>query len=416
MTHSDRALELADLTRPAVNAGLWLLDPDTVFLNHGSFGSCPRSVLEFQRTIQDHLERQPVQFFVRELEGLWDQARAAMAGFVGAKPEDVVFVPNATSGVNTVLRSLSFAAGDELLVTDHEYNACRNALEYAAERWEAKVVLVKISFPLRSSGDVLAAVLDKVTDRTRLVLVDHVTSQTGLILPVEALARELGIRGVELLVDGAHAPGMIPLRLNDLGVPYYTGNCHKWLCAPKGAAFLYVRRDRQALVRPLTISHGANSVREDRSKFLIEFGWMGTADPSAVLTVPEALRFMGALLPGGWSAIMARNRCLALAGRDCLCRVIGIEPPAPEEMIGALATVPLPPGAEAGAPRSPLYADPLQDELRHRFQVEVPVIPWPEAPQRVLRISAQLYNALPQYERLGCGLRELLNGSNRAIR
>ena len=385
------------LSKPACDPSLWLLDSKSVFLNHGSFGSCPRAVLEFQSALRERLERRPMQFLVRDLEGLLDEARSQLAEFLGAAADDLVFVPNATAGVNTVLRSLRFEAGDELLVTDHEYNACRNALDLIAEVWRAKVVVAHVPFPLNGPEQIIDAVLGAATSRTRLALLDHVTSQTGLILPLQRLINGLAERGVDTLIDGAHAPGMIPLALQNLGAAYYTGNCHKWLCAPKGAGFLWVRRDRQKLVRPLSISHGGNSPRQDRSRFLIEFGWTGTWDPSACLSVPEALRFTGSLLPGGWPEIMDHNRRLALAGRKLLCEILRIQPPSPQEMIGALATVPIPDGGSDAPPASPLYSDPLQDLLRNRFQIEVPVIPWPAPPKRLLRISAQLYNSLPQY-------------------
>jgi isopenicillin-N epimerase len=364
-------------------------------------------VLAFQQSIRDRIERQPVRFLVRELEGLLDQARTDLAGFAGAAPEDVVSVPNATAGVNTVLRSLRFEKGEELVVNNQEYNACRNALEVAAERAGARVLVADLPFPIRSPDEAVDAILERITPRTRLVLVDHVTSQTGLVLPVGQLAKELQLRGVDLLVDGAHAPGMVPVNLSELGAAYYTGNCHKWLCAPKGAGFLYVQRDRQPAIRPLAISHGANSPRQDRSRFLIEFGWTGTLDPSAFLTVPEALRFMHTLMPGGWPEVMARNRELALAARRVLARAFGIEIPCPDAMIGSLASLPIADAAESSVPSSPLYADPLQDELRERFGIEVPIIPWPAAPKRLLRISAQLYNSLSQYERLASALAEL---------
>lgn len=393
-----------DLNKPAADPALWSLDPEIVFLNHGSFGSCPTPVLAYQQALRDQMERRPVHFFVRELEALLDEGRAAIAEFVGADEADVVFVPNATAGVNTVLRSLEFKPGDELLVTDHEYNACRNALDYAGGRAGAAVVVAPIPFPLKSPDDAVGAVLNRVTDRTRLVLVDHITSQTGMVLPIATLAKELAQRGVDLLVDGAHAPGMIPLNLRELGAAYYTGNCHKWICAPKGAAFLFVRRDCQAAVHPLIISHGANSPRTDRSRFLLEFGWTGTWDPTAMLSVSEALRVMGSLLEGGWEVVMARNRRLAQAARDLLCTRLRIEVPCPEDMIGSLASVPLPDSTETAPPTSPLYTDPLQDRLRNEFSIEVPIVPWPAPPKRVLRVSAQLYNSLPQYHALADAL------------
>jgi isopenicillin-N epimerase len=397
----------ADLRKPAVDPGQWLLDPNVVFLNHGSFGSCTRVVLEFQRGVRERLERQPVRFFVREFEGLWDEARSSLASFLGADTDDLVFVPNATSGVNSVLRSLRFEPGDELLVTNHEYNACRNALDFAAGQGSVRVVVAEVPFPLGNEEEVVQRILERVTLRTRLALFDHVTSQTGLVLPVQRIVRELAARGVDSLIDGAHAPGMVPLNLRDIGAAYYTGNCHKWLCAPKGAAFLYVQRDRQERIRPLIISHGANSPRTDRSRFLIEFGWMGTGDPSALLSVPEALRFMGSLLPGGWPEMMRRNRELALAARNVLSEALGVEPPCPDEFIGSLASLPLPDATDTTPSKSPLYLDPLQDRLLSEHGIEVPIIPWPATPKRLLRISAQLYNSLPQYERLAGALRAL---------
>jgi isopenicillin-N epimerase len=398
MPHSDASEEFREH---------WLLDPDVAFLNHGSFGACPRPVLEYQAELRARLERQPVQFFVRDLEGLLDEARAALAGFLGAKPADLAWVANATTGVNAVLRSLALEPGDELLTTDHEYNACRNVLEFVAERAGARVVVAALPFPIAGPEEALAAILARVTPRTRLALIDHVTSQTGLVLPVGRIVAALRERGVETLVDGAHAPGMLPLELTALGAGYYTGNCHKWLCAPKGAAFLYVRPDLQPGVRPAAISHGANSLRRDRSRFLLEFDWVGTGDPTACLAVPEALRFMGGLLPGGWAALRRHNQARVLEGRDLLCRALDVAPPCPDEMIGSLASLPLPDG-DGAPPPSALYADPLQDRLLAEYGIEVPVIPWPAPPRRLVRISAQIYNRRGDYRRLAEALRALL--------
>ena len=388
------------LRHPAIDPAQWLLDPSVIFLNHGSFGSCPRVVLEFQGRLRERLERQPLRFLLREFEGLWDDTRAAVAEFVGAESEDIVFVPNATTGVNTVLRSLRFQPGDELLVTNQEYNACRNALDLVASQAGARVVVADVPFPLRFEDQVAAAILERVSSRTRLLLCDHVTSQTGLVLPIRRIVHEMTARGIDTLVDGSHAPGMVPLNLHEIGAAYYTGNCHKWMCAPKSCAFLHVARCRQELVRPLTISHGANSRRTDRSRFLIEFGWMGTSDPTACFSVREAIRFMGSLLSGGWPEIIRRNRELALAARNILCAALRIESPCPDSMIGSLVSVPLPDSPPFPKPEPPLYLDSLQDRLLIEHGIEVPVIPWPAPPKRLLRVSAQLYNSLPQYESL----------------
>lgn len=357
--------------------------------------------------MRDRMERQPIQFLVRDLEPMLDSARAAMADFAGARTQDIVFVPNATSGVNTVLRSLPYMPGVEWLVTDHEYNACRNALEFAAARAGAKVVVARMPFPFQSAEQMMEAILGCVTQRTRLALIDHVTSQTGVILPIERLIPELAARGVDTLVDGAHGPGMVPLHLDKLGAAYYTGNCHKWLCAPKTAGFLHVRADRQQLIHPLSISHGLTSPRKDRTRFLIEFGWTGTLDPTACLSVPESLRCLANLVPGGWQEIMARNHALAVEGRDILCQALEIAPPCPAEYIGSMASVQLPDSREDERAGPPLYIDPLQDRLLERHGIEVPVIPWPTFPKRLLRISSQLYNSAAQWKLLAGALTEL---------
>ncbi|MGC8990378.1 MAG: aminotransferase class V-fold PLP-dependent enzyme [Verrucomicrobiia bacterium] len=396
-----------DLARPAADSARWMLDPKVVFLNHGSFGACPRPVLEFQQTVRDSIEKQPVNFFARQLEALLDEARAALAAFVGCNANDLVFVPNATSGVNTVLRCLGFKPGGELLTTDHEYNACRNALNFVAEQAGCRVVVAQVPFPLNHEDQLVEAILSAVTPRTRIALIDHVTSPTALVLPMERLVRELAKRGVETLVDGAHAPGMLPLNLNKLGAAYYTANCHKWVCAPKGAAFLHVRSDLQHAIRPLVISHGANSPRTDRSRFLIEFGWTGTVDPSAYLSVPIALKYMESLAPGGWPAIMRRNHDLAMAVQSILCEAMEITAPCPEHMIGSMAAVPFWDSPEPEPPTSPLYVDPVQDLLLEKHSIEVPIMPWPAHPRRVLRVSAQLYNSLGQYELLAHALKSV---------
>jgi len=355
-----------------------------------------------------------MRFFVDDFEKLWDEARHTLARFVGAAADDLVSVPNATCGVNAVLRSLRFKAGDELLVTDHEYNACRNVLNFVAKESRARVVVARVPFPVSSDDEIVERIMRMVTRRTRLALLDHITSATGLVLPIERLVQELEARGVDTLVDGAHAPGMVPLNLRKLGAAYYTGNCHKWLCAPKGAAFLHVRSDKQKRIRPPVISHGANSPRTDRSRFLLEFGWMGTDDPSSWLSVPEALRCVGALLPGGWPQVMRRNRQLTLAARRLLCEALEIPPPCPDAMIGSLASLPLPDATVNGRSHILHGLDRMRDDLLRGYRIEVPVFPWPAPPKRLLRISAQLYNAHPDYLRLAEAVRDLLaDGASR---
>jgi isopenicillin-N epimerase len=384
----------------------WSLDPEVTFLNHGSFGACPTRVLEEQSRLRARLEANPVRFLHRELPALAEAARATLGDFVDANPDDLAFLNNATTGVNTVLRSLRFAPGDELLTTDHEYNASRNALDFVAQQWGVKVVVARIPWPTPSAQSVVDAVLAQVTPNTRLLLIDHVTSQTGLVLPLASIVRHLRNRGVETLVDGAHAPGQVPVSLRELGVAYYTGNCHKWLCAPKGAAFLYVRRDLQAGIRPLVISHGYNSRREDLSRFRLDFDWTGTDDPTAVLCIPSALQTVGGLVPGGWPEVMARNHALAVSARTLLHQKLGGAPRCPENLMASMATVALPPGFPTEP--SALGLDPLHGRLMDEHQIEVQITPWPRAPQRHVRISAQLYNTHAEYQRLADALVTLL--------
>ena len=390
------------------HASSWLLDPEITFLNHGSFGACPIPVLEQQQEFRRQLESEPVAFFMREFEGLLDKARKAVSEFVHARPEDLVFVPNATAGVNSILNSLALDPGDELLTTDHVYNACRNALEFVAARTGARVVIAPVPFPLQDAEEVVQSLMTRVTDRTRFALVDHITSPTGLVLPVERILRRLDEKGIDCMVDGAHAPGMLDLDIGELAPAYYTGNCHKWICAPKGAAFLWVREDRQERIHPLVISHGMNSPRTDRSRFQLEFDWPGTVDPTPWFCIPAALDFMGSLFPGGFAELRQRNRDLVLWARGILCEALEIDPPpAPEDMIGTLAAVPIPDGTASGN-RNPMGIDPLQDELFCEDRIEVPVIPWPAPPKRLLRVSAQAYNHEEQYCKLGDALRRRL--------
>jgi isopenicillin-N epimerase len=391
-------------TYPTTWRQFWSIDRTFTFLNHGSFGACPIPVLDVQQRLRQQLESQPLRFFVREYETLLDAARAKLAAFIGVQASDLVFVPNATTGVNTVLRSLHFQPGDELLTTNHSYNACCNALRFAADRDRAEVIVAQLPFPVQSETEIVEAVMARVSPRTKLVLLDAVTSASALILPLQALIDRLNALGIETLIDGAHALGMLPLNLSELGATYYAGNCHKWLCAPKGAGFLYVRPDRQSAIRPLTISHGANSTRSDRSRFHLEFDWTGTNDPTAYLCIPHAIEWMGSIVEGGWESLMARNRSMAIAARRLLCQTLPIEPPCPESMLGAMAALPLPDLIQTETPTGS-YIDPLQNTLFESFKIEVPITSLPphspqSNPMRLLRICVQLYNTWEDYEYL----------------
>ncbi len=381
------------------------LDPNVTYLNHGAFGACPLVVQAAQREFRDRLERNPVHFFIRELEGLLDRTREILGPFLGAKPDDLAFVPNATAGVNTVLSALELEAGSEILINDHTYPACRNAVQYWAARHSLVVRTAELPFPASAASTLRDAILEQVSARTKLVLVDHVTSPSGMVMPVQELVSTLAARGVDTLVDGAHGPGMLPLQLETLGAAYYTGNLHKWCCAPKGAAFLWVRRDKQAAIHPLVISHGWAAPRADRSRFLLEFDWPGTLDASAVLSVPSALEFLGGLFEGGFAALYEHNHALALRGRDALCAALGSAPPCPDALLGSLAVALFPDRTHMA--RTPPTPDALYNALVARG-FEVPIVPFAGYPSGFVRIAAQVYNSESEYVALGEALREEL--------
>jgi isopenicillin-N epimerase len=389
--------------RPYAPDSPWELDPTITYLTHGTYGACPRPVIEAQRALVAELEANPLKFLTRELEGRLDAARAAVAAFLNADPEGLVFVPNATTGVATVLESLRLRPGDELLTNDHEYNATLNALATVAERARARVVRVAIPLPIRHAEQVVEAILAGVTPRTRVALISHVTSISGLVFPIETIVRELDRLGVDTLVDAAHAPGQVAVDVGALGAAYWTGNGHKWLCGPKGAGVLHVREDRRAGVRPLVTSHGRNDPRSDRPPLWKEFDWQGTGDPTPFLVLPEAIRLVGALGPGGWPAHMAANRSMVLAARDLLVERLGLEPIAPDSMVGSMAALALPIAPDEAT------AEALTNALATEDRIEVPVGPFPVRAARdpgaapshaLLRLSAQRYNEPADYERL----------------
>lgn len=400
----------------------WMLDPDVVFLNHGSFGGCPREVLGEQARVREEMEREPVRFFVETLPGLVDAARHAVARFVNCRGEDLVFVPNATTGVATALANLEWVLkpGDELLATTHEYPACMNNLRRTARRTGAKVVQADVPFPIRSVSEAVETILGEVTPRTRVALLSHVTAPTALVLPVAHLTHELESRGIAVIIDGAHGPGMVDVDVAAIGASFYTANCHKWMCAPKGAAFLHIREDRQQEAargenggfRPLVLSNSAEKPLAGSKHMLKEFDYVGTQDVSSWICVPAVIRFMEGLVEGGWPEVCRRNHELICRARQVICRALDVEPPAPEEMIGSMSTIVLPshePERAATLRRRPTrYHDALQDALVDRHRIQVPVWGLLDRPARFVRPSAQLYNSPAQYEYLGEALAEEL--------
>ncbi len=426
------------LPAPSAAAAQFALDPTVCYLNHGSFGACPKRVLAAQRDFRDRMEADGVRFFVEESALLMDAARRALGEFVNCEWSDIAPVPNATTGVATAIANTPLKPGDEILTNDHEYPACQNGLRRAAAAAGASVVVASAPFPVTGPTQVVEAIMAKVTPRTRVALISHITSPTGLVLPVEELVRELNARNIDTIIDGAHAPGHIPVDLRAMNPTYYTANCHKWICSPKGSAFLYVRKDRQAGFRPLVLSNNAEKPRAGRAQFLTEFDYQGTADYTAFMSIPAAIEAMPHIASGvpplsewgsapgaagpqpgasasalhGWDTIRAHNRALVLEGRRILCGALGIDPPAPESMLGALCTLILPPhDPERHArlmQRPTRFHDALWDRLIDHHRIQVPIWGLPGRPHRFVRISAQLYNSREQYEYLAEALREEL--------
>jgi len=385
----------------------WALEGGVDHLNHGAYGACPLPVLEAQRKWRDRMESDPTRFMTRDLPGALEGARTALGAFLGAAPAGIVFVPNATAGVNAVLRSLEpdLGPGDEIVVSSHTYNACRNAVEVTAIRTGASVVTAPVPFPIASPDEAVEAVVGAVSGRTRLVLLDHVSSPTALVMPVERVVALLEPQ-VPVVVDGAHAPGMVPMALDDLGASFATGNCHKWMCAPKGAGYLHVRADRRDAMVPPVVSHGLNQpLADDETRFHALFDWPGTSDLTPWLVVPDAIEAVGRLHRDGWPGVMSANRDLALAARRIVCDSLDLEPPAPEDMVGSMATVILPGASPGGRPGD---ADPLMSRLRDEAAIVVPVFGWIGIEGRLLRLSAQRYNSVDQYERLADALAGML--------
>ena len=365
----------------------WALDRSIHHLNHGSYGATPISVLGEQRRLRDLLEANPTGFFEDLYPDAVTDARTQVAAFVRADPAGLVLLPSVTAGVAAVLASVGLGRGDEILVTDHGYNACRNIVEVAANRSGATVTVARLDFPGSDPDQVVAGVLDRVSQATRLVVVDHVTSRTALVLPVARIVDALEPH-VPVLVDGAHTTGMLDLDVRALGASFTCGSLHKWACAPKGSAWLAVADRHRDRVTPAIISHGWNRMREGTGRLQRLFDWTGTFDPSAWLSVPRALEVIGAMRSGGWPAVMADNRDLALAARNLLCDRLGLDQPAPDDMVGAMVAVPI---------RWPI-AD-LWGRLRHLGFVTLAGA-WPAEPAQLLRVSSHLYTGIEEYDRL----------------
>lgn len=381
----------------------FLLDPDIVFLNHGSFGACPRPVFEVYQAWQRELERQPVALLGRRFPDLMRAARTHLARHVGCHPDDVVYVPNATHGVNIVAHALALGLGpgDEVLTTDHEYGACDRAWRLVTRRCGASYRAVPIDAPLTTHADLVETVWAAVGPRTRILFLSHITSPTGVVFPVAELCRRARAAGILTVIDGAHTPGQIPLDLDALGADAYTGNLHKWLGAPKGAAFLHVRRPLQPRIEPLVVSWGWEpdaAFWAYDSPFVAAHELTGTRDPSAYLAVPAAIAYQA---ERDWDAVRARCRRLLREARARLTALPGVTALHPDDdaWTAQMVAVALPPSVDAAAFKAHLYDD---------FGVEVPIIVWNA--RTLLRVSAQGYNTRGDVDALVAAVEARLEG------
>jgi isopenicillin-N epimerase len=366
----------------------WLLDPRITFLNHGSFGALPRCVFEEQTRWRLRIEAEPIEVLARRGYELIANVKREVGAFVGMHPADFGLVTNATDGINAVLRSLSFHPGDELLTTSHVYHAVRQTMKYVAGRAGAAYREIDLSIPIHSPTEVIDCVIRGLGHRTRLLVIDHVTSPTALVLPIKSIVEQCQARGIDVMVDGAHAPGMLPLDVPYIGATYYAGNLHKWTCAPKGSGFLWVRPDHQTEIHPLGISHHLNE------GFAREFDWQGTRDISGWLAIPRAMQFMSEL---GWEKTREHNHAMTVWVQEMLCEAWQAEPISPIDgaLLGSMATIQMP------APLDQLRLDQmqaLQRKLYDDHQIEVPLMRWSD--RVLIRPCCQVYNTPDEYERL----------------
>jgi len=377
---------------------LFLLDPNVTFLNHGSFGATPKPVFTAYQDWQRRLERQPVLFLGREIDGHLRQSRQVLGEYLHADADDLVYIPNATHGVNIVARSLALQPEDEVLTTDHEYGACDYTWEFVCKKKGAAHIRQHIPLPVHTEEEIVEQFWQGVTPRTKVIYLSHITSPTALRLPVMQICQRARQAGILTLVDGAHAPGQISLDMEAVGADFYTGNCHKWLLSPKGAAFLYARREVQPLVEPLIVSWGYHATAETTSgsQFIDYLQWTGTKDPAAALAVPAAIQFMR---DHHWDEV--RRECHALlrqaVERICALTDMPLLYPLDSNFYSQMAIAPLPATADLAVLKSRLY-----DE----YKVEVPLIQWQD--RKFIRLSIQGYNTPSDVDALLEALGEIL--------
>lgn len=358
----------------------FLLDPGVIFLNHGSFGACPKEVFETYQSWQRELERQPVEFLGRQAKGLLSESRQRLADYLGVDPWDIVYFPNPTTAVNMVARSLKLAPGDEILTTDHEYGAMNRTWRFICRKTGARYVIQPIEIPLKDAETFVDQFWNGVSQNTKVIFMSHITSPTALIFPVKEICSKARDSGILTIVDGAHAPGQIDLNLNEINADIYVGACHKWLCAPKGSAFLYASPDSQQWLEPLVVSWGYESEKPGPSRFIDYHEWQGTRDLAAFLSVPAAIDFQAR---HNWCLVRQKCHDLVASARARINSMTGCDPISPDSTIWF---------SQMAAAKLPNHIDPdaLQSTLYENFKIEIPVYIWNNQP--LMRLSIQAYN------------------------
>jgi isopenicillin-N epimerase len=378
----------------------FLLDDGVIFLNHGSFGATPRAVFEVYQEWQRRLERQPVQFTINELPDHLQTARQALAGYIGAHKDDLVYIPNATFGINVVARSLSLGPEDEVLTTSHEYGACQNVWQFLSQKRGFRYVPQLLPLPVSSNEEIVEAFWRGVTPRTKVIFISHITSSTAVHLPVETVCDRAREAGILTVIDGAHAPGQIPLDMEAIAADFYVGNAHKWLCSPKGSAFLYTRPDKQHLIEPLVVGWGwgENSIFSFGSDYLDYLQWLGTNDLAAYLSVPAAIQFQA---EHDWPAVRQRCHELVRQALRRICDLTGLDPLYPDDrgFYHQMGIAPLPQIEDLVAFKARLYQE---------YHVEVPCMQWFD--RQFIRVSVQGYNTQEDIDGLLAALKALLSG------
>lgn len=390
---------------------LWAIDPELCFLNHGSYGAVPREVTAYRANLLERMERDAVRFYKVDLERLMDEWRLVLGRFIGCEPYDMAPMPNATVAIATVLHNTQWSVGDEVVLTDHEYMSGVNELRRLEASHGVKLVFAPVEFPMRDAAQVRDAVLSRLTERTRMVMVSQITSATSLIFPVEEIVKECNRRGIECLVDGTHAVGQIRLSVREMNPTYFVGSGHKWLSSPKGTGFLYVAPHKQEGFRPLALSSRGHKIRPERALFLRDFDYVGTDDYTKVLAMTAAIRFFETVVEGGWQTTMEANHRLVMQGRDVLVKRLakfGLAATAPDASNGSMTTLMLPEPAGDLARRTSQYDDALQDRLVEMHKCVIPIWRLSCDNRRVFRISGQLYNTIEEYGVLADALEEEL--------